>query len=267
MLMAIDYIIDYACYPKQELTTEGLIDRIKGRARAEAVIDLFRRNGDNRPVNEIGFELARSTPEGTEETRVIMVQTLLDKAAELTPYETYCAGCPANNTGAPFGCIGQIEYPISGKAEIWLLNQLPTPNEPLPWLLLRQALEEFKNDGSSVNSLRTAGQTYFQEKGVLVRGLGEFVVNTNQVFEMLFTLGHIRPSFASVLLLLFGVIQRDIDADEIIQLAKSPDDVFDHFPFLLTPADDDDTSITQLKLFFRAMYLAWGLKVRLLLDV
>src|SRR5688572_3889058 len=104
--MAIDYVIDYACYPKQELTTQGMLDRIKGRARAEAVIDLFRRSGDNRSVSEIGFELARSTPDGTEETRVIMVQDLLDKALELDPYEHYCAVCPASNSGTPFGCVG-----------------------------------------------------------------------------------------------------------------------------------------------------------------
>lgn len=265
--MAIDYVIDYACYPKQELTTEGLVERIKGGARAEAVIDLFRRSGDNRPVSEIGFEMARSTPDGTEETRVIMVQDLLDKAEELKPLETYCQGCPANNTGTPFGCVGQIEYPISGVAEIWLLNQLPTPDQTLPWMLLRQALEEFQNDGSSVNPLRTAGQTYFQERGVLVRGLGEFNVNTNQVFEILFTVGHIRPSFASVLLLLFGAIRRDLEANEIMLLSTSPEDAFDRHPFLLMPADEDDHSITQLKRFFRALYLAWGLNVRLLLDV
>jgi hypothetical protein len=265
--MAIDYIVEYACYPKQELTTEGILERIKGRARAEAVIDLFRKNGDDRPPSEMGFELSRNTPEGTQETRVVVVQDLLNQAAELVPYELYCQGCPANNLGLPFGCMGQIEYPISGQAEIWLLNQLPSPAEPLPWLLLRQALEEFKTDGSSINAMRAAGQPYFQERGVLVRGLGEFNINTNQVFEILFTLGHIRPSFAAMLLLMFGVIPRDMEADAVMELSKSPDDSFERYPFLLTPESDDDESITQLKRFFRGLYLAWGLNSRLLLDV
>jgi hypothetical protein len=264
--MAIDYIIDYVCYPKQELTTEGILERIKGRARAEAVIDLFRKSGDNRPPEEIGFELVRNTPEGAEETRVVMVGDLLTRAAELSPLEMYCQGCPANNSGQPFGCIGQVEYPISGVAEIWLLNQLPTPTEPLPWLLLRQALDEFKVDGSSINPMRGVDQPFFQEQGVLLRGLGEFNINTNQVFEMLFSVGHIRPSYAAVLLLLFGVIQRDMEADQIMALSKSPDDAFERYPFLFTPAPDDDLTITQFKTFFRALYLAWGLNVRLLVD-
>ncbi len=265
--MAIDYVIDYACYPKQELTSDGILERIKGRARAEAVIELFRRNGDDRPPTDMGFELSRNTPEGTEETRVIVVQDLLNQAAELTPFEQYCQGCPANNLGTPFGCMGQIEYPISGLAEIWMLNQLPSPDEPLPWLLLRQALDEFKLNGSSINTMRSPDQPYFQERGVLARGLGEFIMNTNQVFEMLFTLGHIRPSFAAMLLLMFGAIPRDMEADIVMELSKSPDNVFELYPFLLTPAADDDESITQIKRFFRALYLAWGLNVRLLLDV
>lgn len=265
--MAIDYIIEYKCYPKQEMTPEGILERLKGRARAEAVIDLFRKNGDNRPANEIGFELARTSLEGEEETKVVMVQDLLDKAAELAPFEHYCEGCPANNTGSPFGCIGQVEYPISGKAEVWLLSQLPNVNEPLPWLLLRQGVEELKSDGSRVTPMRGTGQPYFQEKGVLARNMGEFMLNTNQVFEMVFMLGHIKPSYAGMLLVFFKVIRRDMEAEEMMALSKSPDDSFERYPLLFKPEPDDDESITQLKRFFRALYLAWGLNVRLLLDV
>lgn len=264
--MAIDYIIDYACIPKQQLTTEGILERIKGKARAEAVTKLFRDNGDQRPVSEIGFELARNTPDGTEETRVVMVQDLLDRAAELTPLEVYCEGCPANRTGESFGCIGQIHYPISGVSEIWLLNRLPNPTEPLPWLLLRQGIEEMQSDGSRVNPMRAPGQPFFQEAGVLARGLGEFVANTNQLFEMLFMVGHIRPSYAGTLLLFFGAIRRDMEADEVLAISRSPEDALERYPFLLQAEADDDTSITEFKAFLHALYLAWGLNTRLLLD-
>lgn len=265
--MAIDFIIDYVCVPKQQLSTEGMLERIKGKARAEAVIKLFRDNGDQRDVSEIGFEFARNTPDGPEETRVIMIQDLLDHAAELTQFESYCTGCPANRTGEAFGCFGQIQYPISGVAEIWLLNRLPNPTEPLPWLLLRQGVEELQSDGTAVNAMRAPGQPFFQEAGVLARGLGEFVVNTNQLFEMLFMVGHIQPSYAGTLLLFFGAIRRDMEADEILAISRSPEDALEKYPFLLEPEFDDDNSITQIKDFLRALYLAWGLKTRLLLDV
>lgn len=265
--MAIDYIIEYKCYPKQELTPEGILERVKGRARAEAVIDLFRRSGDQRPADQMGFEFVRNSADGEQETRVVYVQEMLDQAAQLASYEMYCEGCPANNTGVPFGCMGQIEYPISRAAEAWLLSLLPVTEETLPWILLKQGVEEFKVDGQAVNSMREAGQPFFEEPSVLGRRLGELMANSNMVFQMLFLLGHIRPSYAGPLLLFFKAIRRDLEADQIMALSHSPDDAFVRYPFMHQPDPADDASITQFKRFFRALYLAWGLNVRLVLDV
>src|SRR5512134_2442897 len=111
--MAIDYIIDYACIPKQTLGTVGIIERLKARDRAHSVIRLFRENGDQRPPSEMGFEFTRTSPDGVEETRVIVVQEMLDRAAELDPLAQHCVGCPANVSGQPFGCVGFVQYPIS----------------------------------------------------------------------------------------------------------------------------------------------------------
>jgi|FLYN01.1.fsa_nt_gi hypothetical protein len=265
--MAIDYIIDYACVPKSTLGTDGILERLKGRERAESVIQLFRKNGDNRPPAQMGFEFTRSTPDGQEETRVVVVQDLLDAAEELQPLAHYCQGCPANANNQPFGCINYIEYPISRQGEIWLLNQLPTPEEPLVWLLLRQGIEEFGYDGSSVKALRGEGLPYFEETGVLARQMGEFYITTNQVFEMTFTLGHIHPSHAGVLLLFFHAIRRDMDADSIMNISQAPADARARYPFLLKPEDGDDRTVRQLKAFLYALYVAWTLNVRLLLDV
>src|SRR5690606_23769631 len=110
--MAIDYVIDLDCIPKQTLGTMGILERLKGRDRAHAIIQLYRQNGDNRPPSEMGFEMVRTAADGNEETQVIIVQHLLDSADELIPLEHHCDGCPANRTGDPFGCMGQISYPI-----------------------------------------------------------------------------------------------------------------------------------------------------------
>jgi len=265
--MAIDFIIDLACVPKEMLGTDGILERLKGRERAESVIRLFRKNGDNRPPSEMGFEITRSTADGGEETRVIVVQELLDAADELIPLARYCDGCPANAAGRPFGCMNRIDYPLSQDGEIWLLKQLPTPDEPLVWLLLRQGIEDFGYDGSSVTPLRSEGKPYFQDTGLLARQMGEFNITTNQVFEMVFTLGHIQPTHAGVLLLFFNAIRRDLDADAVMGISKAPADARQRYPFLLKPEDGDDHTVRQLKAFFYALYVAWTLDVRLLLDV
>ena len=47
--MALDYVIDYDCAPKRALGTAGILERLKARERATAIIRLYRRSGD-RPL-------------------------------------------------------------------------------------------------------------------------------------------------------------------------------------------------------------------------
>lgn len=268
--MAIDYVVNLDCVPKQTLGTDGIMERIKGQARAESVIRLFREHGDDRLPSEMGFEFSRSQPDGSEETRVIIVQDMLDQAAELDPLARYCEGCPANALNRPFGCMGQIQYPISAAAEAWLLDQLPGTDEPLVWLLLRQGVQEMGYDGEMVKPLR-ANPTYFEERRLRGRDMVEFVFSADQAFEMLFMLGHIQPSHAGMVLLFFGAIPREnVEANHIVDIINhnlTADDIARLFPFQMKPSPDDDATISDLKQFFYAVYCAWTLNVALLLDV
>ncbi len=265
--MAIDYIVDYPCVPKQTLGTEGILERLKGQERARAVIELFRRSGDTRPPTEMGFEFTRAAADGSEESQVIVVQHLLDFAAELRPLEGHCRGCPANRTGAPFGCMGQIKYPLSGQGEAWLLSRLPNVDETLLWMLLRQGIKEFNYDGSTAAPLREANSAVFAEQRASQRALGELVVNSNQVFEMVFLVGHIQPNHAGVLLLFFGAVTRRLEAPEIMAMGTMPLAAREQIPFQIGPEPDDDATTAELKEFLYALYLAWQLGVPLLLDV
>lgn len=265
--MAIDYSIDYQCIPKQRLGVGGILERIKGRARAEAVIATYREQGDDRPATQIGFEFTQMTPEGQSETRVIIAQDMLDAAEALTPLEEYCFGCPANNTGQPFGCMAQIEYPLSAQGENWLLNQLPDNREPLAWLLLRQGVRHLGKQDETLQAMRAKGHPYFELETAPEKLFGEFVVTSNNLFEMMFLSGHLRPSYAAMLLIFLGAIRRDLEADTFMQLSEVPDDALLVYPFLLKDSSEDDRTVVQLKRFLRALWLAWGLNVRLLLDV
>lgn len=265
--MAIDYVIDYGCVPKMRLETEGIIDRLKSKDRAATIIQLYRRNGDQRPPSEMGFEMERTAADGSSETQVVIVQHLLDMAAELDPYEPYCQACPANRTGRPFGCMGKVNYPISAAAEAWLLDRLPGPEEPLVWLLLKQGVTEMNYDGSTVRPLRTADTTYFASTETLYRRLGEFAVSSDQLFEMTFLLGDLYPNHAGVLLLFFEAIDRQLEADRIMAIGKMPKEDRQNFRFLIESAKEDDITTDEIKEFIYALYLSWQLNVRLLLDV
>ena len=264
--MAIDYMIDYDCVPKQILSSDGIIERLKGQDRANTIIRLYREAGDQREPSEMGFELTRSTPAGEEETELIVVQDILDQVAELEPLAHHCQGCPANRRGKPFGCTGFIQYPVSSAAESWLLNRLPVPDEALVWLLLKRGVEDFAYDGRQVATLRAAGEAYFQDRRASIRRLGEFDITADQVFEMLFAVGNIIPNHAGVLMLFFHAIPRDLEAPQIINLSPARLEADGLLKFRLVPEADDDLTIDELKQFFEALFFAWQLNVRLLVD-
>lgn len=265
--MAIDYVINYDCVPKQKLGTERILELLKGRERANTIIKLFRENGDDRPPSQMGFEFTRTTPEGEDQTVLVVVQDLLDDASDLNPLEPHCRLCPANRTGTPFGCTGFIQYPISGAGEAWLLNQLPSINEPLIWLLLKQGVDNFQYDGQRVAYLRQHHDSYFEDKIAPSRFLGEFNLNANQIFEMMFMVGDIIPNHAAILLLFYNALDRaDLEAHQIMALTPATEDKIRSFPFLHQIMQGDDLTTMEFKEFFHALWVAWALNVNLMVD-
>ncbi len=267
--MGIDYVVHYDCEPKRALTLEGLMARLKGRERADAIIELYRAQGDTRPPREMGFEMVRRTAEGGEEQEVIVVQDLLDAAEELMPWEKYCVGCPANHMGRPFGCIGAINYPLSLAGERWLLDQLPGNDYPLVYLLLQKAIHEQGYHGEAAARLRAQSGVFLESGETPVRSVDGFVVTGDQVFEMLLLSGHIRPAHGALLLQFFDAIYSDLDADIMMRLADPPsvEWIDQTVPFLQRAEPSDDETVAALKRFFHALYTAYRLGVPLLLDV
>jgi len=272
--MAIDYIVEYDCIPQLELKPAGILERLKERSRAEEIIEWFRSAGDAREPKRMGFDFTRSAPGAPSEKQLIVVQDLLDHAAVLDDYAEHCAACPANRAGRPFGCAGFIQYPITARAEVWLLERLPTPDEPLIWLLLRQGIQKLGYDGSSVKALRksevdieAAERRYFELPIAPERRLGALKVSGDQALEMIFGVGErIIPNHAGILLLFLGAIERDLEAQEIQDISSDGDSMRERMEFeLIIGADADDCS-RELVAFVEALYVAWKLNVSLFVD-
>ena len=267
--MGVDYTIQQDCMPKAVLGLPGLMGRLKGRDRAEAIIQLYRAQGDMRPVEEMGFEMVRRAADGTEEMEVVHIQHLLDAAAELVSWSEHCHDCPANRLAESFGCVGAVNYPLSLAGEQWLLARLPGDEQPLVFLLLQKALLEMGYDGQSAAALRTQSGVFFESETAPQRDVNGTLINANQVFEMLFLSGPIQPAHGSMLLQFFGGIPQNLDADVIMQLATPPSSEWldARVPFQLQSAPSDDVTIQALKAFFESIYVAFRLGVPLLLDV
>ncbi len=271
--MAIDYIIEYDCPPKQALSPAGILERLKERARAQEVIEWFRAAGDTRQPDKMGFEFSQSAPGVAGDKQLIVVQDLLDHAAALDDHAPACRQCPANRGRGAYGCIGFIQYPLTALAEAWLLDRLPVPDEPLVWLLLRQGIRNLGYDGSSIKALRDAdgaddgSRAYFELPIAPQRRLGEVKVSGDQALEMIFGVGErIIPNHAGILLLFFGAIGRDLEAEEIQQISSIDSTRRDQHEFALQHAAAPDNCIAEFIAFFQALHTAWLLNVPLYVD-
>jgi hypothetical protein len=221
--MGIDYVLDLGCTPKKHLGVEGLVNLVKARSRAEAVLEMLRKDGDKRAPSEISFEVVLQTPEGTS-SETVSVQALLDSAAPLEEQRPHCAGCPANGDSPGFGCYKSIPYPIPAEAETWLLGLLPDDLDSTAGQLLLRAIQDFDWDGEHAAGMREDGDTFFESDlpQAVTWGDGDDAVevDSNQLFHMLFHVGHVSATHAFMCCIFFGIVPHDIDVESIADPAR-----------------------------------------------
>ncbi|MEL7675006.1 MAG: hypothetical protein AAGU78_14810, partial [Chloroflexota bacterium] len=123
--------------------------------------------------------------------------------------------------------------------------------------------------GVAAARLRAQDGVFLESAEAPQRSVDGFAVTGDQVFEMLFLSGHIRPAHGALLLQFFDAIYSDLEADVMMQLADPPSvEWLDQtVPFLHRAEPRDDDTIAELKAFFYALYTAYRLGVPLLLDV
>lgn len=211
--MGIDYVIDLDCEPKQALGIEQIVNSIKAQSRAEMVLAMARRDGDERPPAEVTFSVGLMR-DGQVETTDVSVQQLFDQAAGLEPHRAACATCPANrdNPGG-FGCYDSITYPIEEDTEQFLLSRLPDRLESPSGFMFGSALNDFAWDGAQAADMRTQGETFFRASEPFARTWPALTVTSDQIFHMMFHVGHLQATHAMMLCMFFGLVALD-DTDE-----------------------------------------------------
>lgn len=262
--MGVDYVVDLECAPKDALGVQGVVDLLKARSRAEYVRDVLRANGDTRPLAEMTFQTVVMRPEGPVEESV-SVQSLFDRAAALDPHAAACEGCPARCQTIPFGCVGYVSYPVRPSTEAWLLEQLPVDLGSPAGTMLASAFHDFGWDGAFTQRLRGQGDTFFEQSAGIRRRWGPgFSVTSDQIWQVLFGLGHLAPAHAMMCALFFGVIPHHTSAEGLAQLSRDTARIGGHA--LRYEVDHEDDQIAEVARFLRAMGLAAALGVSLLID-
>ena len=262
--MGVDYVVDLECAPKDALGVQGVVDLLKARHRAEYVRDVLRANGDTRPLTEMTFQTVVLRPEGPVEEEV-SVQSLFDRAAALDPHAAACQGCEARCQPVPFGCVGYVSYPVREATETWLLEQLPADLGSPAGTMLASAFRDFGWDGTFTERLRAQGDTFFERRaGGQRRWQTGFTVTSDQLWQILFGLGHLSPAHSMMCALFVGVIPHHTNAEGLAQLSRDTARIGGHA--LRYDVDHEDPQIAEVARFLRAMGLAAALGVSLLID-
>lgn len=195
------------CAAKSELGIEGIVGMVKARSRAETVLALARKDGDQRPPQELTFHVHMMRAGKVEQSEV-SVQSLFDQAKPLDAHRAGCLTCPANRDSTTgYGCYDSIAYPIEAETENWLLACLPESLESPAGFMFKSALHDFAWDGTQAADMRRQGDTFFRLRTAPSRSWpGGVTISGDQVFHMIFHVGNIGASHALMLGLFFGFV-------------------------------------------------------------
>lgn len=249
-IVGIDYVVDLDCPAKQALSVEKMVSLVKSKNQAMTVIEFLRREGDQRPTEELSFTRVVVGPEG-EVKQDINVGAMLEQVQELNVHSHHCDGCKANLFQSPYGCYGSISYPIAESAETWLMSLLPQDLKSLAGNLLKSAVSDLNYTGGMFLDMRPQ-EMFFESRRPVNRKWGSLFsrweITSDQVLEMLFGLGNLEPSHCEMMCMILGMAHLEGDPD------STP-----------PPPPPDDQS-RQLADAFNAMALAAELGVGLLID-
>lgn len=255
--MALDYFGVFPCEVHSKINPINLLQMEKSRNRVYAILDLMRKDPNtdkSKPESEWIFKIAIKNADSVEEKNV-RIADLLEEAAPLDELAKNCVKCPFNVRETDFGCGGAIHYPISEKAEEWLMSRLPNNLESSCGQLLSRAINDFNYDGEVINNARNRQEIYESNKPV-ERKWGSFFgkktkINSNQILHMTIAVGHIQPMHAKLLAYFTGFLGDDFS------LINIPSNV---------PSPTDDQTTAELKLFFMVAALAGTNDARLFID-
>jgi hypothetical protein len=261
--MAIDYLLGVRCEPQERLGVERLVQMNRTRILARSALAHMREDGDHRAPKEIEIQLTMRTA-GGDSARGVTLQDLLDESDPLDVVAEHCSKCPAD-LPREFACHRRIRYPIPERVEQWLMARLPENLGCTAGALLVRGLGEFNWDGAPTAKLRAAGDTYFESRvayGVRWESPdGSIEISSDQLFQMMFLVGHLAPTHCLMLALFCGVIPHDTSLHDLKDaegraraLARS----------YVPPEADPD--IEQVAAFLRALAVAARLEVPILVD-
>jgi hypothetical protein len=276
--MGADYAVHRPCEVKDKLgegdslAGEGeLLRLLKARERAKALKAIALQQGKD--VQTMTAMLNETDDEGQTVSREIAYADLVAEARALRGLESACEGCAANALQRSFGCHGAVKYPVTKRAEEWLMQQVQTFDTVAgPYVVA--AFEDGDEGLPMIQSMRERGlfeSTHPVRKVVKAKLFSKVEIDSDSVFETFMGRGAgLEPGYCMMLLLGLGAICLDgepaTSAEAFVAILEM-ENVGDRqasTTFAFRP--DPDPGVLSLQCLLRAMFHAWQNDVVLLID-
>ncbi len=274
--MAITYLIDLDCPVKQAVRPAKMLRLLYQRERANEAVNKARRKDASVKPEQVKLRVPVAVKSGKPQLADTTAGEVLSRFSELEALSHHCRECPSRALPMAFGCRGEIEFPVSLRAEAWLMGLVHgAAGDPVPRMLLNYMASN-GIVGNRVAEMRRTPGIFFESKKALTRRYetGE-KLSINQLFELLFLTEKISSGHARFLLGLFELYEGNLPLDGRVQ-DFSGLRVFEKrdagalvsragVKALAEPADD--RAVREIKEFFQAMFLAHELGVSLSVSI
>jgi hypothetical protein len=263
--MAITYIIDLDCPVKQAVRPSKMLRLLYQRERANEALNKARKKDPTVAPQQVKVRVPLAVKSGPPQLADTTAAEILGRFAELDALAHHCRDCPARVLPMAFGCRGEIEFPISLRAEAWLMGLLHgAAKDPVPRMVLNY-MSSNGIVGNRVSEMRRMPGIFFESKKALTRryDTGE-KLSINQVFELLFMTEQISPGHARFLLGLLELYEANLPRDGRVQdfsdlrvfEKRDAGALVSRAGLRALNSDGDDRAIREIKQYFQAMFLA-----------
>jgi len=249
---------------------------LKQRSGAEQILGIEMQGGKSEEeARKVKIVSHRYTPEGQAVTGESSIGEILDESAALLELRGTCRKCPAA-LAEPFGCHGAIHYPVSARAEQWLIALAARSLEKKdPGEMMVKFVMENKFDGEPFIRLRQDPRFFELNKApalVVAKGLlGKKTVSSDQLLQFILPKDGLEGSMMQVISFFSGGLKvQDTEPQEgTADMAISGKDAQGKEKWLvydLPAAEQDDPSILQWKRFFKAVFRAHATNTKVIVD-
>lgn len=263
--MAITYLIDLECPVKQTVRPAKMLRLLYQRERANEALNKARKKDPAVKPEQVKVKVPVAVKQGPPQLAETDAGEILARFAELDGQAHHCRECQARVIPTAFACRGEIEFPLSLRAEAWLMGLVRgQAGDPVPRMLLNY-LASNGIMGNRVAEMRRMPGIFFESKKALTRRYdsGE-KLSINQLFELLFMTEKISSGHARFLLGLFELYEGNLPLDGRAQDFSSlrlfekreAGALVSRSGVKALAEPSDDRAMREIKEFFQAMFLA-----------